>query len=269
MKNDLRVKYGKLVDELKKHNSALVAYSGGVDSTFLLKAAYDALGDNVEAVTVRTEYIANKEIDEALQFIRETGIKHNLSNVPVPEEIKNNPENRCYLCKKSIFGVIQELADSKNIASIMDGSNADDLGDYRPGLKALQEMDVKSPLLENGWTKKEIREMSKELQLVTWDKPAYACLLTRLPISTDIKNKQLRSIEAAETYLHTEGFEAIRVRVHDDLARIEMGTELWTKFLKPAIMEKVSKKFKDFGFKYITFDLEGYKMGSFNENPNK
>ena len=269
MKNDLREKYEKLVENLKQFDSALIAYSGGVDSTFLLKAAHDALGNKIEAVTVRTEYIATKEIDEALEFIRETGIKHNLSSVPVPEEIKNNPENRCYLCKKSIFGVMQELAKSKNIKYVMDGSNTDDLDDYRPGLKALKEMGIKSPLLENGWTKKEIREMSKELQLVTWDKPAYACLLTRLPIYTDIKNYKLRNIEAAETYLHSEGFEAVRVRVHDDLVRIEMGTELWTKFLKPAIMEKVSKKFKDFGFKYITFDLEGYKMGSFNENPNK
>jgi uncharacterized protein len=184
------------------------------------------------------------------------------------EEIRFNPEDRCYICKKSVFNKIKCLAKEKGIKYIVDGTNADDTKDYRPGMRALKELEVKSPLLENAINKEEIRILSKELQLDTWDKPAYACLLSRIPYNQEIKKEDLVRIEKAEVYMMKLGFRAVRVRSHGNLARIEVPQKERMKLFNERILDKVSKELKELGFKYVTVDIEGYKMGSLNAEIN-
>ncbi|MBI6873181.1 ATP-dependent sacrificial sulfur transferase LarE [Clostridium aciditolerans] len=259
-------KYRDLISSLKKLNKVVIAFSGGVDSTFLVKAAKEALGDNVIAVTVVSPYIPKWEIEEAKSITKNIGIRHELLEVPVIiDEIKFNPLDRCYLCKKAVFTKIKELAKKCGFEYVVDGTNADDTKDYRPGLRALSELDVKSPLLENGITKSEIREFSKKLNLPTWDKPSYACLLSRIPYDEEIKVKDLDKIEKSEKHLMDLGFRAIRVRCHGDLARIEVPKEQISKITEGDLAEKISKSLKEFGFKYVTLDMDGYRTGSLNE----
>lgn len=257
-------KYEKLVKNLRQLEKVLVAFSGGVDSTFLLQAAKDALGkENVIAVTVISPYIPKWEVEEARQLAKAMDLRHEFITVGIIDEIKNNPEDRCYLCKKAIFGKILEYAQKENIKYVIDGTNKDDLKDYRPGLKALKELQVVSPLKESDMTKEDIRTMSKKLNLSTWDKAAYACLLTRIPYGSQIKVKDLERIEKAEVFLMNLGFKALRVRSHGELARIEIGSQELEQILDIDLMDKISKGLKEAGFSYVTLDMQGYKMGGY------
>ncbi len=261
-------KYNNLINYLKDLKSVAVAFSGGVDSTLLLKAAKEALGDNAISITIVSPYIPKWEIREARELVDKIGIKSYFVEVPMLEEIRSNQEDRCYICKKSVFNKIKDLAREKGIKYIVDGTNADDTKDYRPGMRALKELDVKSPLLDNSINKEEIRVLSKELRLDTWDKPAYACLLSRIPYNQKIKEKDLDRIEKAEVYMMKLGFRAVRVRSHGNLARIEVPQKERVKLFNEDILDKISKELKELGFKYVTVDIEGYKMGSLNAEIN-
>jgi len=263
------VKFNTLCEKIKQYEKMVVAFSGGVDSTFLVKVAKDILGDQVIALTVISPYIANWEIEEAKALTNHHGIRHQFIEVGIPEEIKNNPVDRCYLCKGKIFSAIKAYGKEYGFDVVTDGSNADDTKDYRPGMRALSELDIKSPLLECGITKDEIRGWSKALGLETWDKPPYACLLTRLPYETIVNLDDLRMIEAAESYLIKNGIRAVRVRKHDLLARIEIETSELYKIMDIERMKTVAFELKRIGFEHVTLDLEGYTMGSFNKGAVK
>jgi uncharacterized protein len=264
MEKVMSEKYIELVSYLKGLKRVLVAFSGGVDSTFLLKAAKDALGDNAAAVTVNSPYIPSWEIEEAKEFTEKMGIKHDFIKVGIIDEIKNNPSNRCYLCKKAVFSMIKEKAINEGFDYVIDGTNLDDIKDYRPGIKALNELEIVSPLLECKITKSEVREMSKDLSLLTWNKPAGACLLTRIPFDTRLEIDDINRIEKAEKYLRDKGIAAVRVRSHGDLARIEIDPTIRDQLFNTDFLDEISIKLKEYGFKYVTIDAAGYKMGSLN-----
>lgn len=253
-----------LIDQLKDMKRVVIAFSGGVDSTFLLKAAHIALGDDVLAVTVASPYIPKWEVEEAKALTEKLGIAHHVMMADIPEIIKNNPEDRCYLCKGIIFNKIKAYAFENGYNAVADGTNFDDTKDYRPGLRALEELDIKSPLKACGLTKMDIRNFSKALALPTWDKPAYACLLTRIPYNVTITEEELTRIETAETFMMRLGFKAVRVRSHGDLARIEVDSDARSRLFDVQLWDEISAFFKSNGYQYVTVDLEGYRMGSFN-----
>ena len=252
-------KYEKLIHYLVNLGDAAIAFSGGVDSTFLLMAAHEALGDKVLAITVRTPYIPEWEINEARDFSAKLGVKHLIIEIPLENEILNNPENRCYLCKRIIFKKLRDAAAREGFINLLDGTNSDDSEENRPGMKALRELNILSPLKENGFNKKDIRNYSRINNLPTWDKPAYACLLTRIPYNNRVDNDMLKKIEKAEKFLIDLGIKAVRVRIHGDLARIETEPILIKKIFEENLFKLISKQLKDFGFKYVTLDLEGYR----------
>lgn len=258
-------KFDSLCTKLESYKKLAVAFSGGVDSTFLIKVASDVLGQNALAITVNSPYIANWEIEEAKELTDRYGIKHLFIEVGIPEEITNNPKDRCYLCKGKVFSTIKANAEEMGISIVADGSNADDTKDYRPGMRALSELGIQSPLLECDVTKDEIRQWSKMLALETWDKPPYACLLTRLPYGTMVDMEDLRKIEAAEAYMIGRGIRAVRVRKHEGIARIEIEKNELPKIFDVAIMSEIAAELKRIGFEHVTVDLEGYTMGSFNK----
>ena len=258
-------KYGKMIEELKALGSVAVAFSGGVDSTFLLKAAKEALGNNAIAVTVRSCLIPNNELCEAADFCRRENIRYIICDVE-PLAINGfaeNPINRCYICKKEIFGIIKKTAAENGANAVVEGSNLDDIGDYRPGMKAIRELGVLSPLQTAGFTKREIRDMSRKLGLPTWNKPSFACLASRFAYGEKITAEKLKRVEKAEQILRDSGFGQFRVRIHGDIARIELLPEDFEKLLK--IREELYGAIKTLGFSYVTMDLQGYRTGSMNE----
>ncbi len=265
MKQELQKKYDGLISYLGKLDNIAVAFSGGVDSAFLLHAAKEAIGENVLALTINSPYIPDWEIAEARKITSSKGIDHQVVDIPVPEQIKNNPEDRCYLCKSLVFTLMKVFAKERGFTNLADGTNYDDIKDHRPGMKALKELNVLSPLLENRFTKNDIREASREMGLYTWEKPAYACLLTRIPYNTSIEAETLRRIEKAETYLIGLGIRAIRVRAHGDLARIETEPRYIEKIFSEGHMKNISKQLRRYGFKYVTLDMEGYRTGGIGE----
>lgn len=263
---NLKEKYILLQEYLQKLGSVAIAFSGGVDSTFLLKAATEALGDKAVAITIKAPFHLQWEITEAIELTKEIGTHHEIIEVAeILPEIQFNPTNRCYLCKKAVFQKIIQYGSSNGFLHVLDGTNLDDTKDYRPGMEALKELKVISPLLELGFTKEEIRQLSKELALPTWDKPAYACILSRIQYGQEITEKSLRMIEAAELYMIRKGFRTVRVRLHDQLARIELDPLELKEIFNMNLIKEITKELKLIGFQYISLDLEGYRMGSQNE----
>jgi len=264
MNTALQEKYHCLQHLLADMKSLAVAFSGGVDSSLLLYVAHQVLENAVVAVTIQSPYIPQWEIEEARTFTRQHGIKHIILQAAIPDIIRLNPEERCYLCKRTLFSTLLETIGKEGIQWLAEGTNADDETDYRPGLKALQELGVRSPLREAALTKEDIRLLSKELGLPTWNKPAYACLLTRLPYHTPVTENILRQIEHAEEFLMDMGIRDIRVRHHNDIARIETGTNNFNAIVINA--PRIQQFFIQLGYKYVTLDLGGYRMGSFNSS---
>jgi len=243
-------------------NPVVIAYSGGVDSSFLVHRASLVSGLKSAAVTIKTPYVPDRELRDAVNFCKRYGIRHHIVHIEFPEAVRNNPPERCYLCKKFLFSRLKEFAAMNGYAYIADGSNADDLKSYRPGLKALSELGISSPLAESGLTKEEIRKASKNATLPTWDNPSMACLLTRLPYNVTITEKELKMVEEAENFLFENGFYGTRVRMHGSIARLECMAGYMERFISGPDREFIIRKLKDIGFRYITLDLEGYRSGS-------
>ena len=266
MKN-IQDKYSELKEYLKSLGSVAVAFSSGVDSTFLLKVAHDVLGDNVIAVTARSCSFPERELKEAIAFADENGIKHLIvdSEELEIEGFSQNPLNRCYLCKHELFSKMKDIAQEHGFQEVVEGSNMDDLGDYRPGLTAIQELGIKSPLRYAELTKDEIRELSKELGLPTWEKQSFACLSSRFPYGESITPEKLKMVDEAEQLLLDMGFRQVRVRHHDTLARIEIAEDQFEQIMKKEIRDKIYHRLKEIGFTYVSLDMGGYRTGSMNE----
>ena len=264
----LSVKVDKLERILRPMDRVLVAFSGGVDSTLLLKAAVDVLGvDNVLAVIAGSETYPGKEIREAGALAKKLKIKYRVIHT---HEINNpdfvrNPPLRCYYCKTELFSTLKRIAEQEGIAFVLDGQNADDAGDFRPGARAGREIGVRSPLKEAKLTKNDIRKLSKIFGLPTWNKPSLACLASRFPYHTKIDIRSLKQVGAAEDDLRALGFGQLRVRHHGDVARIEIIPDEFGKIMRPAVLSKVVAALKKRGYLYVTLDLAGYRTGSMNE----
>ena len=265
--DDLHAKKHKLEEYMKELGSIAVAFSSGVDSTFLLKVAKDVLNDKAIAVTARSHSFPKRELDEATAFCEKEGIRQFVidSEELSIEGFSSNPKNRCYLCKHELFTKIKDVAAENGIEYVAEGSNIDDNGDYRPGLKAVEELGIKSPLRYAGLTKAEIRELSKEMGLPTWDKPSFACLASRFVYGETIDEKKLSMVDSAEQLLLDLGFKQVRVRIHGNIARIEVMPEEIGKLTEEKVRNEVYKTLKDIGFDYVTMDLAGYRTGSMNE----
>jgi uncharacterized protein len=258
--NDLK----KMLLELK---SAVIAYSGGVDSTFLIKIAHDVLDGKALAITAVSPTYPDSEAEDAIKFAKSIGIKHIVvqSNEMDNPNFVSNPSDRCYYCKTELFNICLDYAKREGINVILDGTNADDDYDYRPGRRAAIELNVISPLKEVGLTKEEIRFLSKEMGLGSWDKPSFACLSSRFPYGTKITLERLEMVGEAENFLRSLGFRTFRVRYHNDIARLELGNDESEKILNQDIRKRIIEKLKSLGFIYVTLDLEGYRTGSMNE----
>lgn len=261
----LQDKDRRLGEILREMEQVLIAFSGGVDSAFVLKRAHQELGDKVLAVVAASETFPSREYDAAVKLAKEMGVRLHettVSEFANANFVANNPD-RCYHCRTGLFVHLQEIAKSMGYPYIIDGSNVDDLGDYRPGLKAKDEQGVRSVLQEAGLTKDEIRTLSKELGLPTWDKPSFACLSSRIPYGTRIDKQKIDQLDEGENFLLQLGFYQVRVRHHDNIARIEVMPQELAKAVEHH--EAISEKFQSLGFQYVTLDLTGYRTGSMNE----
>jgi uncharacterized protein len=261
-----RLKKEKLIRYLKGLDSLLVAFSGGVDSTFLLALAHKTLGDKVLAVTESSSTYPSRERQEAIQFAEERDIEHVVflsDETSIPEFVSNAPD-RCYHCKKALSQELVKIAEERGVEHVAYATNVDDLADYRPGLKAADEMGIIAPLVISELNKEEIRFLSKEMGLPTWDKPAMACLASRIPYGEAITDKKLKMVEEAEAYLAKNSFKQYRVRHHGSVARIEVESAEIDKINEPILRKNIVEKFKEIGFLHVAVDLEGYTTGSMN-----
>ena len=266
MNKKLSEKMKILKDYISQFNSVVVAYSGGVDSTFLLKITTDVLGkNNVLGVTAKSETYTSSELDDAIKMAKELGFNHKIIETSELEidDFANNPPNRCYYCKKELMMKLKAIAKKFKDAVIFDGTNFDDKSDHRPGMIATKELNIKSPLLECGFTKDDIRALSKEMKLPTYDKPSFACLASRFPYGTRITKEKLKIIDKAEKFLRKLGIKQVRVRYHNEIVRIEVAENDMKIIMKNK--KDIVTKLKSLGFNYITLDLQGYRTGSMNE----
>ena len=256
-----------LRDYIRDRGNMAVAFSGGVDSTFLLKTAHDVLGDRAIAVTAKSCSFPERELKEAIDFCEKEGIRHVVveSEELEIEGFRLNPPNRCYLCKKELFTRMGNTVREMGFSNIAEGSNMDDLGDYRPGLQAVAELGVLSPLREARLYKHEIRELSRQMGLPTWEKPSFACLASRFVYGEEITAQKLQMVEKAEQLLLDLGFTQLRVRMHGMMARIEILPAQFSLMMQDQVRELVAKRFKEIGFAYTAVDLTGYRTGSMNE----
>lgn len=267
LENDtlLQEKIALLKKNVGDFAKAALAFSGGVDSTFLAKICFEVLGDNALAITADTPFMARSEMAEAHQMAQEIGIRHQVVQLSdIGEEILANPKDRCYWCKTAVFKKLWEITKTESLGYLLDGTNLDDLDDYRPGLKALSELEVKSPLQEAGFTKHDIRLASKSMGLPTWEKPSLACLASRIPYDQPITTEKLGRVEKAEEFLREKGIVQLRVRDHQEIARIEVSPEERAKFFSAEFLDETSNYLQKLGFRYVTLDMEGYRTGKLN-----
>ena len=265
--SDIRIKESALTERIKAARKLAVAFSGGVDSTYLLYKAREVLGDDALAVSVRSQVLTEEEFGRTVSFCDKIGAKQEVIDFDVfsVEDFANNPPDRCYHCKKKIFESVLDSARKHGIEQVADGSNVDDQGDYRPGMHALKELGIVSPLKEAGLTKADIRYLSKEAGLDTWDHPSAACLASRFAYGEKITTEGLSRVASAEKFIRGLGFMGIRVRVHGDIVRIEVRDTDIAEISSEPVRRKVSEELKRLGFKYVTMDMDGYRTGSMNE----
>ena len=260
-----------LLDEKLNHlrtlltdmGSVVVAYSGGIDSTFVLKVAHEQLHDKAVGITAVSPTFPSIELEAATRVAREIGARHETAQTDqlVIDDFAKNDASRCFHCKTDLYQLLGTLRQARSVAYVVDGTNLDDLGDDRPGIKAAREWGVRSPLVEAQLSKADIRTLAKDLGLSNWDKPAAACLSSRIPRGTMITLEQLSRVEGAEAVLHREGFRHFRVRSHGEIARIEVAKDELPRLLEPDHCATISAKLKELGFKFVTVDLEGYRPG--------
>jgi uncharacterized protein len=265
---ELETKTQKLKEIFQSMGKVLVAFSGGVDSTLLLKVAQDTLGDkNILAVTALSPLYPERELEGVKKLIQALGVKHRLieSNELEITGFSKNPPNRCYYCKNKLFRELLDIAKEESIPFVVEGSTLDDDQDHRPGRLAIHELGIRSPLKEAAFTKQEVRELSRALGLSTWDKPSFACLASRFPYGREITEEELRRVDEAEDFLFGLGFRQARVRHYGDLARIEILKEEMERLINSSLRERVVKRLREIGYTYVTLDLQGFRSGSMNE----